>query len=102
MNPIHLASIHAARARGVRNFTTARKSGSRLAVTFKVPRGAARTEVVVTGKNGTRLAQLAMGKDHKLIFDNVKWETKFKVTARGVGDDGRAGPATRLRLRVRP
>ena len=78
----------------------ARKAGDKLTVTFRPPKRAVRTEVVVTGKGGTRLAQVAMGKQKKLVFDNVKWETKFKVNARGVGDDGRVGPVSRLRLRA--
>lgn len=84
----------------VRNLR-ARKAGSTLVVTFRPPRGAVRTEVVVTGKRGTRLAQLTMGREHKLVFANVKWETKFKVKARGVGDDGRRGPVSQLRVRAR-
>ncbi len=79
----------------------ARKAGDRLTVTFKPPKRAVRTEVVVTGKNGTRLAQLATGKQKKLVFANVKWETKFKVKARGVGDDGRRGKTSKISVRAR-
>jgi hypothetical protein len=79
----------------------AKQHGSALTVTFHPPHGAVRTEVTVDGAQGTHLAALAEGNTHKLTFGNVKWETKFKITARGVGDDGRAGPVSKLKLKAR-
>jgi hypothetical protein len=79
----------------------AKQHGSALTVTFHPPHGAVRTEVTVTGAQGTHLAAVAEGHTNKLNFGNVKWETKFKITARGVGDDGRAGPVSKLKLKPR-
>ncbi len=79
----------------------AKQHGSVLTVTFHPPHGSVRTEVTVKGAQGTHLAAIAEGHTHKLTFSNVKWETKFKITARGVGDDGRAGPVSKLKLKPR-
>jgi hypothetical protein len=77
----------------------AKRRGTSLEVSFRPAAHAERTEVVVKGSGGIRLAQVALGGDHRLVFDALKWAKRLKVQARGVSEQGLAGPKSRLAAR---
>lgn len=74
----------------------ARRSGSKVTVTFR-PKGAvAQSTVHVRGKRGTELARLVKGRKGKVRFSGVRWDPRLKVTVRSYARDGRAGPSRKV------
>jgi hypothetical protein len=76
------------------------KRGKRtLAVSFRPANGSARTQVTIKGSGGERLAAFATGRQKRVRFDGLKWAKRLVVKVRGVSEDGRRGPVSRLRVR---
>lgn len=74
----------------------ARRSGSKLTVSFRPSPSATRTTVHVTGKHGVALAKLVGGHGKKATFGGVRWVSRLKVAVRSFSRDGRAGPTRKV------
>lgn len=79
----------------------AKRRGRTLAVTWKAPRGAAKTLVRVRGAKGLRLSEVVGGRKRRASFQGVRWAKKLRVEVTGVSKHHRRGKTARARVRGR-
>jgi hypothetical protein len=70
-------------------------------ISFKPGKHAARTEVLVKGNAGSKVARVLKGKKHRLSMRGFFWDTRLTVTVTTYGPDGRKGKVVKKTARVR-
>jgi len=78
-----------------------KKKGSKVTLRFKPGKHAARTEVLVKGNAGSKIARVLTGRKHKVSLTGFTWDTKLTVTVTTYGPDGKKGKVTKKQVRVR-
>jgi len=78
-----------------------KKKGSKVKISFKPGKHAARTEVLVKGNAGAKVGRVLKGKKHRLAMSGFTWDTRLTVTITTYSADGRKGAVTKQRIRVR-
>lgn len=76
-----------------------RRARSSVTVTFRPPRGARHTIVKLRGARGSRMARTVSGRQRRVVFTGLRWETAISVEARSLSRELRAGPVRRAKSR---
>jgi hypothetical protein len=77
----------------------ARRSGTKMSVSWRPARGAARYSVVLKGAKGTRLGRLVGRKVKRLRFTAVRRDERVQVSVRALSSKLRLGPPRRISSR---
>jgi hypothetical protein len=88
--PVKPGAVHTLRAK---------RKGTKMTVSWRPARGAARYSVVLKGAKGTRLGRLVGRKVKRATFSAVRRDERVQVSVRALSSKSRLGPVTRISSR---